>query len=95
MPSTTGLAFIAVMTMAEAGERLPTYNVEATCRAAPTLGAGNGNTDENCVRDETQARRQLGQLWSTFDGERREMCVREASNGGSPSYVDLLTCLQM
>lgn len=95
MPSTPGLAFAAFVTMAAAGERPPTYNVEATCRAAPTLGAGNGNTDQNCIRDETQARMQLGQLWTSFEARRREMCIQEASNGGSPSYVDLLTCLQM
>lgn len=61
MPSTSGLAFAAFVTMAAAGERPPTYNVEATCRAAPTLGVGNGKTDRNCIRDETQARMQIGQ----------------------------------
>jgi hypothetical protein len=47
------------------------------------------------VRDEMQARTQLGKQWPGFDAQRREMCVQEASIGGSPSYVDLLTCLQM
>lgn len=95
MASTVGLGFLAFITMAAAGEKLPTYDIQATCRAAPTLGAGTANTDQNCVRDEMQARLQLGQLWSSFEARRREMCVQEASNGGSPSYVDLLTCLQI
>lgn len=95
MRSLAGFGFAAFISMAAAGERPPTYNVEATCRAAPTLGVGNGNTDQNCIRDETQARTQLGRLWSSFEPGRREMCAQEASNGGSPSYVDLLTCLQM
>ncbi|GJE55201.1 MULTISPECIES: hypothetical protein [Methylobacterium] len=95
MPSFTGLAFVSLVTLAAAGGRPPTFDVKATCRAAPSLGAGNGNTDQNCLRDETQARTQLVKLWSSFDPRRRALCVQEAGNGGSPSYVDLLTCLQM
>ena len=89
------LAFIVLTTSAALGGELPRYDVEAMCRAAPNLGASARTTDQNCVRDETQARTQLGQQWAGFDAQRREMCVQEASIGGSPSYVDLLTCLQM
>ena len=35
------------------------------------------------------------QHWSGFNAQRREACVQEASIGGPPSYVALLTCLQM
>ena len=77
------------------GSEIPRYNVEAMCRAAPTLEAGARNTDQNCVRDETQAHTQLGQQWAGFDARRRDVCVKEASIGGPPSYVALLTCLQM
>jgi hypothetical protein len=90
-----GLALILLTTSAAWGSELPRYDVEATCRAAPTLQGGTGNTDQNCIRDETQARTQLGQQWAGFDARRRDECVQESGIGGSPSYVALLTCLQM
>ena len=89
------LAFIVLTTSAALGGELPRYDVEAMCRAAPNLGASARTTDQNCVRDETQARTQLGQQWAGFDAQRREVCVQETSIGGPPSYVALLTCLQM
>ena len=70
---------------------LPRYDVDATCRAAPSLEDG----DRNCERDETQARTQLERQWAGFDAKQRALCVQEESLGGSPSYVDLLTCLQL
>lgn len=89
------LAFIVLTTSAALGGELPRYNIEAMCRAAPTLESGARNTDQNCVRDETQARTQLEQQWAGFDTQRRNVCVQEASIGRPPSYVALLTCLQM
>jgi hypothetical protein len=91
----TGLALILLTTSAVWASELPHYDVEATCRAAPTLAGSIGNTDQNCIRDETQARSQLGKQWSGFDARRRNECVQEAGLEGTPSYVALLTCLQM
>jgi hypothetical protein len=76
-------------------EDLPRFNIEAMCRAAPTLGASDQNTDQNCVRDETQARSQLEQKWGSYDARQRNMCVEETNSGGAPSYVDVLTCIEM
>ncbi|KQO97869.1 conserved exported protein of unknown function [Methylorubrum extorquens] len=89
------LALILLTTSATWGGEIPRYDIEATCRAAPTLQGNAGNTDRNCIKDETQARTQLGQQWAGFDARQRDECVREAGLGGSPSYVALLTCLQM
>ncbi|GJE14330.1 MULTISPECIES: hypothetical protein [Methylobacterium] len=96
MLRTVSLALITLTVSAAWGEELPRYDVEAMCRAAPTLqGDAAGATDRNCVRDEMQARTQLGPLWAGFDAQRRDACVRVARIGGPPSYVALLTCLQM
>ncbi|MER2265446.1 hypothetical protein [Methylobacterium oxalidis] len=88
-------ALVVLATTAAWGGELPRYDLEATCRAAPTLQGSPANTDRNCLRDEAQARAQLGQQWTGFDARRRDECVQEAGLGGSPSYVALLTCLQM
>ncbi|MHC2018142.1 hypothetical protein [Methylobacterium sp. CM6247] len=91
----SALAFLLLTNITALAGELPRYNVEATCRAAPSLEVGDRNTDQTCVRDETQARTQLGQQWAGFDEKRRDQCIQEESIGGTPSYVDLLTCLQM
>lgn len=89
------LAIMVLTTSAALGGELPRYNIEAMCRAASTLEGGARNTDQNCVRGETQARTQVEQQWAAFNAQRRNVCVQETSIGGPPSYVALLTCLQM
>ena len=95
MLRSASFAFALLAGSAALASELPRYDVDATCRAAPSLKTGDRNTDRNCVRDETQARTQLERQWAGFDAKQRTLCVQEESLGGSPSYVDLLTCLQM
>jgi len=78
-----------------AAQELPRLDVEATCRAAPRLLAADANPFEGCIRDERDAERQLQGMWSGAAAAQRETCAGEAQIGGSPSYVDMLTCLQM
>ena len=75
-----------------AGSRL---NVEATCKAEQPLVAGDPNPYEGCMKDEMDAERQLQSMWKSAAAAHRETCGQEAQIGGSPSYVDMLTCLQM
>jgi hypothetical protein len=47
------------------------------------------------MRDEKDARQQLITLWPTSSASVRKECEGEATTGGSQSYVDLLTCMQI
>ncbi len=85
----------AFLTSTVAAQQLPRFDVEATCRTAPRLLAADANPYEGCMQDERDAERQLQEMWSGAAAADRETCVGEAQIGGSPSYVDLLTCLQM
>ena len=71
------------------------FDIEATCRAAPRLLPTDPNPYPSCVRDETEARSQLERQWASFNVRQREECVRASSIQGTPSFVDVLTCLQM
>ena len=73
----------------------PRFNVEATCKAAQPLSAQDTNPYESCMRDETAAEQQLRDIWSSAAVNQRSMCGQEAQIGGTPSYVDMLTCLQI
>jgi hypothetical protein len=48
-----------------------------------------------CERDENTARDTLEKEWSQFSPAQRAECARLSSLGGSPSYVELLTCLEI
>lgn len=76
-------------------EEVPRFSIKAMCGEAPSLGQSAQSTDQGCMHDETLARTQLEQQWSGFKAQRRESCIQEVSIGGPPSYVALLTCLQM
>jgi hypothetical protein len=48
-----------------------------------------------CRRDEQDARDKLKDDWSQYSGEDRSRCADFVRVGGPPSYVELLTCLEM
>jgi hypothetical protein len=48
-----------------------------------------------CRRDEQEAQRKLQREWRQFTRAQRSSCVRLPGLGGDPSYVELLTCLEM
>ncbi len=82
-----------------AADRVPLIDVERTCKAtAATDKAMNldlPQSVENCMRDEHNAQEQLVAVWSAYPAPTRDRCFQEATIGGTGSYVDLLTCMQM
>ena len=70
------------------------FDIGPSCRAADATGA-IGRSAAACERDEQTARATLEQEWSQFSRAQRLTCVRLSTLGGSPSYVELLTCLEM
>jgi hypothetical protein len=75
-------------------DELPNINVEASCKAVEGFGLAIPHTLESCVRDETAAQTELKQKWTSYPAADRSRCVAETMVG-DPSYVDVLTCLQM
>src|SRR2546423_10822421 len=84
------LAALAMSKLAWAEQRLPVFDVRPECRAVASV-----MPVQKCMEDEQTARADLERKWSGFTDGDRGHCIREASAGGSPSYVDLLTCLEL
>jgi hypothetical protein len=61
-------------------------------RGNPRSGSGD---DQGCINDETDAQRELSRTWFDFKPGSRSTCTQETNIGGAPSYVELLTCLQL
>src|SRR5215212_10868918 len=78
-----------------AAQQLPTFNIEETCRAAHPLGPEERDPYQGCMKDEATARSELQRQWARFEAGNRDLCAQETRIGGYPSYVEVLTCLQM
>lgn len=72
----------------------PKLDVSATCKATPAVGADQATTMASCLRDERQALAQLPPVWARSSRRSQSECLAETRQGGLPSYVELLTCLQ-
>lgn len=73
----------------------PKFDLGPTCRAANTAGVSNARSEQACQRDEESAHQKLEQNWGQYSSAQQGECVRLSSLGGSPSYVELLTCLDI
>jgi hypothetical protein len=74
----------------------PKLDVRATCRRSQPLTGGDEQTAyQGCIRDEADAQKELAKTWSTFKPSAQAICVQETKIGGAPSYVEVLTCLQL
>jgi hypothetical protein len=78
-----------------ATDRVPQFNIEPSCRAVQNATTGIKRDEAGCRRNEQAARDELQQKWGQFSGADRTHCARLATLGGSPSYVELLTCLEI
>ncbi|MGB6349964.1 MAG: hypothetical protein WBG10_08030 [Pseudolabrys sp.] len=78
-----------------AADTIPKFNVELTCRAAAEASTNPGRGSGDCQRDETDAQGKLQQEWAQYTSTQRADCVRFAGLDRAPSYVELLTCLEM
>jgi hypothetical protein len=72
-------------------DAVPQFDIARECR-------DEGETKEmlqRCTDDEVQARKQLHAEWMQFSPGAIVQCNGETNIDGTPSYVELLTCLEM
>ena len=76
-------------------DSVPRIDVSPSCRAAANGMVGLKQDMSVCLEDENGARDQLVKEWSQFSSQDRTRCTRVATSGSSPTYTELLVCLQM
>ncbi len=78
---------------------IPKLDTSLSCKsagAAAVIGGQKGTRNEAaCEQDESDARATLEQEWSSYSQTEQARCTRTSTLGGSPSYVELLTCLEI
>jgi hypothetical protein len=77
-------------------DKVPRFDITRGCRL--DNAASSGLTEEQplnkCISDERRALQQLQTQWSEFATSDRASCTTETTSDDTPSYVELLTCLQ-
>lgn len=78
------------------GGGVPELNVKGSCSDAQKFSTGDDKNlaFKGCMQDEMNAKDQLAKRWASFKPKDRQDCVEQA-RAPSPSYVEVLTCLEM
>jgi hypothetical protein len=97
LPIVLAAALAGSFITAAAADNPPKFNVQPGCKAAAAI---NQEMDlavsqdyKSCMADEDSARQQLDQSWSTYTATDKQRCVGQTTDGGMPSYVEVLECL--
>ena len=69
----------------------PKFDIARVCQSE----GGSNEEQKRCAADETQARDTLQTEWTQFTPSAKKQCNEEANIDNTPSYVELLTCLEM
>ena len=86
---------LPILTFQVGAQEIPRFSIEKICASAQVLTPDDKTPVETRLTDERAAERQLHESWAKSNPQHRQTCAAETQIGGSPSYVDVLTCLQM
>jgi hypothetical protein len=92
MPFPLPLALLLPLAIA-ASDAVPRFNIEPSCKGGLD-SPGLNERYSRCISEENGARQKLEGSWSSYPAGDREQCSGTAKMG-APSYVELLTCLEM
>jgi len=78
-------------------DRVLAFDIARSCKldVAAITELSVDQSVKSSESDENKARQQLASRWSKFSASSKAQCIPLESIGGTPSYVSLLTCLQM
>jgi hypothetical protein len=87
-------ATVAASIVLAAAQPVPTFDVDPSCRAA-ALRATTANYLSACREKELKAREEIVKRWSEVGAAEKAQCVPLSTLGGTPTYTELLTCIEL
>jgi hypothetical protein len=92
----TMLAHLPILILASlhptpVADTVPKFDIARECQ----FEGGTKEMQQRCATDESQARDTLQKEWVQFTASAKAQCYGEASADNTPSYVEMLTCLEM
>ena len=73
----------------------PKLNAGPSCDAAARGAISLGRNKDACMSDERDAKDALTKTWSQYSRVHKTQCVGMTNRGGPPSYVELISCLDI
>ena len=96
MPISVPIMILGSQLAIAVADNVPKFDIARGCRVENT--ASSGLAEElplkKCVSDEQQALQELQTQWSQFAEPDKTTCAATTSTDDTPSYVELLTCLE-
>ena len=94
-----GLIWIAILVLPDLAsakpDGMPRFDVDRSCKEARAFVGNDQNLAyKGCMKDENDARAELARKWAHFKPGDRKDCIAQGA-APSPSYVEILTCLEM
>jgi hypothetical protein len=86
---------LAAFVSSAAAQGVPQFDATPGCRAGANSGVAMRKDVDSCVKSESDARAQIVRQWNGFPAGDRTACTSQTRAGGPPSYIELLTCLEM
>ncbi len=82
-------------TRAAVADSVPSWDLTASCRAAASIAYSQTPSDrsQSCLASEQRTCEEITKYWSTYPAEDRIGCVKSLTF--SPTYTELVTCLEM
>jgi hypothetical protein len=85
------IVILASLPLSTVADNAPKFDIARECQSE----GGSQATLDRCAADEAEARNQLQSQWIQFGAHDKSVCMEETTIDGTPSYVELLTCLEM
>lgn len=73
----------------------PKLDVTVSCNAAARGALSVGRDKQSCLTDERAAEDTLARDWAKYGAADKTQCIGNVNTGGPPSYVELLSCLEV
>ncbi|WP_146030145.1 hypothetical protein [Methylocella silvestris] len=96
LSATLALALLSLSAGHAMAEGAPKLDVARSCKEAGDFGGGGDAklAFKGCMQDENDAFAQLQRDWSKYKPETRSTCIAQGISP-MPSYVEILTCIEM
>ena len=97
VPGTFALLTLALASASARADAVPDLDVERTCQSAQvtnTTISDKANYD-GCIRSERDAKKEAERHWSSYTPAAKRQCQNQFKAGGFPSYVEMVTCLEL
>ena len=91
-----GSIFAAALVLV--AQQIPNFDFDPSCRAAAKEAVTPGSMSDNmtvCRNKEQAARTEIARQWADISETDKAHCVPISTLGGTPTYTELLTCLEL